>query len=77
MSHPIIPIYRCWFSICTAEDIVKQSTYSHWNRPWTVSQSKYIQRQFEFRPIWGPKMAHKFDPWGLSFTHLTVPPMNL
>ena len=40
---------------------VKQSTDSHWNRPWTVSQSQYIQCQSECWPIWGPKMAHKFD----------------
>ena len=52
--HSIIPICHCGFSICTAGETVKQSTYSHWNRPWTVSQSKYIRR-FEFWPIWGPK----------------------
>ena len=57
---PIMPIYRCWFSICTAVETVKQSAYNHRNRPRIVSQSKYIRRQLEFWPIWGPKMTHTF-----------------
>ena len=77
MITPIIPICCCGFSICIAGETVKRSTYCHWNRPWTVSQSKYTQHQFEFWTIWGPKMAHKFYPLGPSFYTLTiVAPLN-
>ena len=30
---------------------MKQPIYSHWHRPWTVSQSKSIQHPFVFQPI--------------------------
>ena len=61
------PNMSLWVSYLNSWRDVKQSTDSHWNRPWTVSQSQYIQRQSEFWPIWGPKMAHKFDLLGPIF----------
>ena len=66
MITPIIPICCCGFSICTAGETVKQSTYSHWTRPWTVSQSKYIQHQwqFEFWTIWGAQNGPQILPSG-------------
>ena len=72
------PNMSLWASYLHSWRDVKQSTDSHWNRPWTVSQSQYIQRQSEFLPIWGPKMAHKFDLLGpIFYTHTTVAPMTL
>ena len=79
MITPNIPICCCGFSICTAGETVKRSTHSHWNRPSTVLQSKYIQHQFEFWIVWGrgAKWPTNFTLWGLAFTHLTiVAPLN-
>ena len=34
-----------YLAICTGGYTMKQSTACHWNRPWTVSQSRYTQQQ--------------------------------